>query len=206
MNSKKQLYKLNKKKNDKIKKKAIKEKNNYILDNSPICDDNYAEQEPLPQNRDDAYGRLRGDIYIDNSIYDYGYFSDKEYFGCAMLLNGFCKDRAEQLFHRVKGRNDEYVKHFILNIGINVETFHVDCGCFICICDKLVEEIILNCAIINRAKILFYSLKFKNKFRRWLWEKVRKPKIESKYNPSNLDNILNNCDNDDDLLYALEAW
>jgi hypothetical protein len=98
------------------------------------------------------------------------------------------------------------LKHFILNIGINLETFIVDCGCFICICDKLVEEIILNCAIINRAKILFYSLKFKNKFRRWLWEKVRKPKIEAKYNPNNLDNIINNCENDDDLLYALEAW
>jgi Leucine-rich repeat (LRR) protein len=38
---------------------------------------------------------------------------------------------------------------------------------------------------------LHYSLKFKNQFRNWLWEKVRKPKIEQKYHPNNLIQKLN---------------
>jgi hypothetical protein len=179
MNSKKQLYKLNKKRNDKIKQKAIKEKSNYILDNSPMCDESYGEQEePTPEIQDNAYdvfGILRG--------YDeYNYISEEEYNGCAMYINGFDKSTAEHVFHRLKGRNDEYIKHFILNIGINSSTFRVNCDCFICVVDELVEEIMINCAIIKRAKILFYSLKFKNKFRRWLWEKVRKTNLNAKYN------------------------
>ena len=38
---------------------------------------------------------------------------------------------------------------------------------------------------------LYYSLKFKNQFRNWLWEKVRKPKIEQKYHPNYLIQKLN---------------
>ena len=38
----------------------------------------------------------------------------------------------------------------------------------------------------NSFRYVYYSLKFKNHFRNWLWEKVRKPKIEQKYHPINL--------------------
>jgi len=45
--------------------------------------------------------------------------------------------------------------------------------------------------IINSFRHLYYSLKFKKQFRFLLWEKVRKHKIETKYNPNNLIKILN---------------
>ena len=47
------------------------------------------------------------------------------------------------------------------------------------------------------------SVKFKNQFRNWLWEKVLKPKIEQKYHPINL--ILN-LDENTDLDTFLINW
>lgn len=35
----------------------------------------------------------------------------------------------------------------------------------------------------NRFVELFYSYKYKNQFRKWLWEKVRLPKIQKEFNP-----------------------
>ena len=56
--------------------------------------------------------------------------------------------------------------------------------------------------ILYNFKELYYSLKFKKQFRRWLWVKVREPKIKQKYNPicllkhlkdnTDLDEFLNN--------------
>lgn len=43
---------------------------------------------------------------------------------------------------------------------------------------------------INRFRELFYALKYKQHFRRLLWEKVREPKIRAKYHPDNLANML----------------
>jgi Leucine-rich repeat (LRR) protein len=43
----------------------------------------------------------------------------------------------------------------------------------------------------NSFRYLYYSLKFKNQLRNWLWEKVRNPKIEQKYHPNNLIQKLN---------------
>jgi hypothetical protein len=51
---------------------------------------------------------------------------------------------------------------------------------------------------LNNFKFLFYSLKYKNKFRYWLWERVRKPKIEKQYSPEMLNRILDNLENSDD--------
>jgi hypothetical protein len=56
---------------------------------------------------------------------------------------------------------------------------------------------------LNNFKDLFYALKFKNKFRKWLWEKVRLPKIQAFYNPNNLLKILKD---DDDLDDVLAGW
>jgi hypothetical protein len=43
---------------------------------------------------------------------------------------------------------------------------------------------------MKRFRDLFYALKFKERFRRLLWEKVREPKIRAKYHPDNLANML----------------
>jgi hypothetical protein len=60
-----------------------------------------------------------------------------------------------------------------------------------------------NIRIINRFVYLYYCLKFKHQFRTWLWEKVRKPKIEQKYHPSYL---ISNLDEDADLDMVLMDW
>jgi hypothetical protein len=43
---------------------------------------------------------------------------------------------------------------------------------------------------IKRFREMFYALKYKQCFRRLLWEKVREPKIRAKYHPDNLANML----------------
>jgi Leucine-rich repeat (LRR) protein len=51
--------------------------------------------------------------------------------------------------------------------------------------------------IINRFRHLYYSLKYKEKFRGILWEKVRLPKIEKKYSPENIAELLKDVDDND---------
>ena len=61
---------------------------------------------------------------------------------------------------------------------------------------------------INIIKILrnfrntYYLLKFKKHFKRWLWEKVREPKIMAKFHPSHLDAL----EETDDLEVFLDDW
>jgi hypothetical protein len=55
----------------------------------------------------------------------------------------------------------------------------------------------------NSFRYLYYSLKFRRQFRNWLWEKVRKPKIDNKYNPHYL---IANLNEDIDLDRFLEHW
>ena len=43
-----------------------------------------------------------------------------------------------------------------------------------------------------------YCLKFKNKFRNWLWIKVREPKIQINYSPEKLLNLLSTIQNETD--------
>ncbi len=53
------------------------------------------------------------------------------------------------------------------------------------------------------------SLKYRNHFRRWLWERVRLPKIEKQYHPNNLIKILNGIsDNatENEFLDIIEEW
>jgi Leucine-rich repeat (LRR) protein len=54
-----------------------------------------------------------------------------------------------------------------------------------------------NVKILNKFRFLYYSLKFKNKFRDWLWKKVREPKIQQQYHPSRLAELLKHEDIDD---------
>ena len=48
----------------------------------------------------------------------------------------------------------------------------------------------------------YYLLKFKTHFKRWLWEKVREPKIMAKFHPSHLDAL----EETDDLEVFLDDW
>ena len=51
---------------------------------------------------------------------------------------------------------------------------------------KYIIEIKNKNNIIIRFKELFYVLKYKQRFRDWLWVRIREPKIRSKYHPDNL--------------------
>ena len=48
---------------------------------------------------------------------------------------------------------------------------------------------------------MYYTLKYKNKFRKILWEKIRESKIKDYYSPENLINLLNNNPEED-----LDTW
>jgi len=51
-------------------------------------------------------------------------------------------------------------------------------------------------------KYTYYCLKYKKYFKKWLWEKVREPKIMAKYHPSH----LNALEEKDDLEVFLDNW
>ena len=59
-----------------------------------------------------------------------------------------------------------------------------------------------NIQILNNFRYLYYSLKFKKQLRKWLWEKVREPKIKKLYDPIYLINLKE----DDDLDTFLDNW
>ena len=56
--------------------------------------------------------------------------------------------------------------------------------------------------ILRNFRNTYYLLKFKKHFKRWLWEKVREPKIMAKFHPSHLDAL----EETDDLEVFLEDW
>jgi hypothetical protein len=56
---------------------------------------------------------------------------------------------------------------------------------------------------LHQFRHLYYSLRFKNQFRHWLWERVRKPMTMKKYHPNYLHENLQETD---DLLEFLENW
>jgi hypothetical protein len=58
----------------------------------------------------------------------------------------------------------------------------------------------------NSFRHLYYSLKFKNQFRKWLWEKVRKPKIEQKYHPIHLIHLIQRLDENTELDTVCINW
>ena len=62
--------------------------------------------------------------------------------------------------------------------------------------------------ILIKCKHLFYCLKFKRRFRTWLWEHVRQRQVQEMYHPSNLLQLLGDtADDDTDSLYnIINAW
>ena len=62
-----------------------------------------------------------------------------------------------------------------------------------------------NILTINNFRYLFYCLKFKNQFRKYLWEKIRESKIIKKYSPNYLiENLIENFN--EDLDKVLNDW
>jgi Leucine-rich repeat (LRR) protein len=61
--------------------------------------------------------------------------------------------------------------------------------------------------ILNRVKHLFYSLKYKGKFRRWLWINKEKNAM-LKYSPHNLEALLLDVEDENDEYFqqALDTW
>ena len=57
--------------------------------------------------------------------------------------------------------------------------------------------------LLQRFRHLYFSLKYKGRFVDWLWEKVRKPKIEQMYHPSRLIEFIDGSDNWDE---RLDDW
>jgi hypothetical protein len=60
-----------------------------------------------------------------------------------------------------------------------------------------------NIKILNNFRHLYYCLKFKKQLRKWLWEKVREPKVKKMYSPNYL---IENLGQDDDLDTILNNW
>jgi len=62
--------------------------------------------------------------------------------------------------------------------------------------------------VLNRVRHLIHSLKYKKQFRHLLWVKVRLPKIQDKYHPDNLKELLGNVSDDDEAGFdkAIDTW
>ena len=60
-----------------------------------------------------------------------------------------------------------------------------------------------NIQTLNNCRHLYYCLQFKEQLRKWLWEKVREPKIQKMYNPIYL---IENLGDEDDLDTVLNNW
>ena len=60
-----------------------------------------------------------------------------------------------------------------------------------------------NIQILNDFRDLYYCLKFKNQFRKWLWEKVREPNAKKLYDPIYL---IEHLEHEDDLEAVLNNW
>jgi hypothetical protein len=57
--------------------------------------------------------------------------------------------------------------------------------------------------ILNNFRYLYYCLKFKKRFRDWLWIRIREPKIREKYS---YDYLVANLHEDTDLDELLNTW
>jgi len=82
----------------------------------------------------------------------------------------------------------------------------------ICFYNNYISKIVnFNCLIkikqhiqiLNNFRYLYYCLKFKKHFRKWLWEKVRLPNVNKMYNPIYL---IENLGDEDDLESVLDNW
>ena len=66
----------------------------------------------------------------------------------------------------------------------------------------IIQSLQKNIQTLNNFRYLYYSLKFKKKFRDWLWIRVREPKIREQYSTANLLKLLEKYD----LEQVLDTW
>ena len=57
-------------------------------------------------------------------------------------------------------------------------------------CGSDAPTLIRAAAIVCRFRRSYYAARFRSNFRHWLWERVRRPEMERKYSPSNLEALL----------------
>ncbi len=62
--------------------------------------------------------------------------------------------------------------------------------------------VLINIHMIEKFRFTYYCLRFKTQLKKWLWEKVREPKIIQKFHPDH----LNTLEETDDLEEFLEDW
>ena len=67
----------------------------------------------------------------------------------------------------------------------------------------IIQSLQKNIQTLNNFRYLYYSLKFKKRFRDWLWIKVREPKIRMKYSH---DYLVEHLHEETDLDELLENW
>jgi hypothetical protein len=86
----------------------------------------------------------------------------------------------------------------------NIEKFNCDNNPIYEIVDSnSLIKIKQNIQILNNFRHLYYCLKFKKQLRKWLWEKVREPKIKKLYDPIYL---IEKLGDEDDLDEVLNNW
>jgi Leucine-rich repeat (LRR) protein len=58
---------------------------------------------------------------------------------------------------------------------------------------------------IQKFRHIYYTLKFKNRFHKWLW-RSRETKIKEKYSPANLMKLLEGVEDEEEFHSTLDAW
>jgi Leucine-rich repeat (LRR) protein len=77
-----------------------------------------------------------------------------------------------------------------------IETYGLDISVLLSL--KSYEAIAKQIGMVNRFREIYYCIMFKGAFRKWLWEKVRLPKVSSATHPDLLGQLLEDEDMDDD--------
>lgn len=67
------------------------------------------------------------------------------------------------------------------------------------------EQTIRNINVLQKFRSIYYYAKYRNRLRKWLWERIREPKIKAAYHPDKLKKCLDNV-LDDDLEDVFEKW
>lgn len=60
--------------------------------------------------------------------------------------------------------------------------------------------------VLCRFREIYYTLKFQRKWRHWLWERVRRPKIEAMYSPEQLQKLLTDNAKNENIQAIIDAW
>ena len=69
--------------------------------------------------------------------------------------------------------------------------------------DDSLDQIKKNIQELNNRRHLDYCLQFKKQFRKWLWEKVREPRIQELYHPNYL---IEKLGDENDLDAVVDNW